>query len=242
VRYVTPLREGGSLPAVMEADDGDLYVVKFRGAGQGPRVLVAEWIVGEMARRLGFAVPDLVGVELDGALARTEPDPEIQDLLRASVGLNLGMRYLSAALTFDPVADPVDADLAARIVALDAWTVNVDRTARNPNLLWWREALWLIDHGAALYWHHAWDGSPPAAPARFARIRDHVLLARAAGRLRASALRLEDDVLREVVGAVPDDWLVSLPDPAAQRAGYVRWLSARRDLLAAELEEVDRAG
>jgi hypothetical protein len=244
VRYVTPLREGGSLPAVVEGDDGGLWVVKFRGAGQGPRALVAEWIVGEIGRRAGLAVPEIVGVELPAELARTEPDPEIQDLLRASVGLNLALRYLPGSLMFDPAADPVDGTLAARIVALDAWTVNVDRTARNPNLLWWQDGLWLIDHGAALYWQHAWQGDALLAPPRFARILDHVLLGRARGHLEAAAaaVALDDDALGAIVDSVPDDWLTPLPSapsPEAQRAVYAAWLRSRRDLLAADLGEVD---
>jgi hypothetical protein len=229
----------------MEGDDGALWVVKFRGAGQGPRALVAEWIVGELARAAGLAVPEQVGVDLDGALARTEPDPEIQDLLRGSVGLNLGLRYLPGALTFDPAADPLDAALAARIVALDALAVNVDRTPRNPNLLWWQGGLWLIDHGAALYWQHAWDGRTAPVPGRFTRIGDHVLLARAGGALPAAAAdlaaRLTDATVDGVVAGVPDDWLSPLPglrDPQPQRDAYAAWVGGRRDALAAELGEV----
>jgi hypothetical protein len=248
VRYVTPLREGGSLPAVVEADDGELWVVKFRGAGQGPRALVAEWIVGELGRGLGLAVPELAGIDLDPALARTEPDPEIQDLLRASAGLNLGLRYLPGALGFDPVADPVDVSLAARIVALDALTLNVDRTAKNPNLLWWQGGLWLIDHGAALYWHHGWDGGPLTPPPRFGRVGDHVLLSRGRSALphaaRELAGRLDDATIAAAVAEVPEAWLAPLPSlaaPEAQRSAYGAWLRARRDLLADDMAEVARA-
>jgi hypothetical protein len=249
VRYVTPLREGGSLPAVMEADDGQLWVVKFSGAGQGRRALVAEWIAGELARAAGLSVPEQIGVRLDPVLARTEPDPEIQDLLRASAGLNVGQRYLAGALAFDPAADPVEAPLAARIVALDALTLNVDRTGKNPNLLWWRDALWLIDHGASLYWHHGWDGRPVAPPARFARITDHVLLSHARPALARAgaevAAALDDATLAAVVADIPEDWLEplpGLPSAGAQREAYAAWLRGRRALLADELAEVTHAG
>ncbi|MCC6163259.1 MAG: aminotransferase class I and II, partial [Acidobacteria bacterium] len=177
-RYVTPLREGGSLPAIVEADDDGLYVLKFRGAGQGARALVAEVVAGELARAIGLPVPEIVLVELDADLARTEPDPEIQELIRASAGLNLALDYLPGSVTFDPVAERVDAVLASRIVWFDALTSNVDRTARNANLLMWHRRLWLIDHGACLYFHH---GTSPAdflarADDPFARIAEHVLL------------------------------------------------------------------
>ena len=163
-RYVTPLREGGSLPAIVEADDAGMYVLKFRGAGQGTKVLVAEIIVGELARAAGLAMPEIVFIELDPELARTEPDAEIQQLIRASAGLNLAFDYLPGSITFDPVADQPDARLASSIVWLDAFTSNVDRTARNANMLMWHRKLWLIDHGAALYFHHGWgDGTDRSA-------------------------------------------------------------------------------
>ena len=180
-RYVTPLREGGSLPGLVEADDDGLYVVKFRGAGQGPKALAAEIVAGELARGLGLPVPELVLVELDAEMARAEPDPEIQDLIRASAGLNLGVDFLPGALPYSP-ARPPEPDLAAAVVWLDALVENVDRTPRNPNLLLWHGNLWLIDHGAALYVHHG-AGDPLAVAARpFPAIRDHVLLG-AAGSL-----------------------------------------------------------
>src|SRR5215467_6547947 len=174
-RYVTPLREGGSLPAVVEADDDGLYVLKFRGAGQGRKALVAEIVVGELARALGFPVPELVLVELDPAIGRAEPDPEIQDLLLGSEGLNLGVDFLPAALPFSPAAGPAPAaGFAADVVWLDALVTNIDRTPQNPNLLEWHRRVWLIDHGAALYWHHAGGAPDPADP--FRAVRDHVLL------------------------------------------------------------------
>ena len=179
-RYVTPLREGGSLPGLVEADDDGLYVVKFRGAGQGPRALVAEWLAGELARAIGLAVPDLVAVDLDPALGAAEPDEEVHDLLAASAGLNLGMDFLPGALTFNPavtsVGDVIEPDTAADVVWLDAFVTNPDRTAVNPNLLVWHGRPWLIDHGAALYIHHTWRDPDAHARGAFERIADHVLL------------------------------------------------------------------
>jgi hypothetical protein len=224
-RYVTPLREGGSLPGLVEADDDGLYVLKFRGAGQGAKALVAELVVGELARSLDFRVPELVLLELDPVIGRAEPDPEIQDLLLASGGLNLGVDFLPGALPFNPAAgrDP-DADLAADVVWLDALVTNVDRSAQNPNLLWWHGALWLIDHGAALYFHH--DGTAPDGHERrpFERIREHVLLPYA-GSIEAADERLAPRVTRElleqIVQLVPDDWL------GDAREIYVEYLERR---------------
>ena len=223
-RYVTPLREGGSLPAIVEADDAGLYVLKFRGAGQGAKALVAELVAGEIARALGLPVPEIVFVSLDAELARTEPDPEIQELIRASVGLNLALDYLPGSVTFDPAIATPDADLASAIVWFDAFTSNVDRSARNTNMLLWHRKLWLIDHGAALYFHHAWDadGSDVAsrAVAPFERIRDHVLLPFAAALPEADArlaARLDDDLIGRIVAQIPDAWLVdpNAPDVAS---------------------------
>src|SRR5580658_310302 len=174
-RYVTPLREGGSLPAIAEADDGFLYVLKFRGAGQGVKALVAELIGGELARLLGLRVPEIVLASLDAAFGRTEPDEEIQDLLKASTGLNLGLHYLSGSIAFDPVVNKVDALVASQIVWLDCLLTNVDRTARNANMLVWNKELWLIDHGAALYFHHSWGNWEEQAPRPFLPVREHVL-------------------------------------------------------------------
>lgn len=233
-RYVTPLREGGSMPAVVEADDQGLYVLKFRGAGQGVKALLAELIAGGLARALNLPVPEIVLAELDPELARTEPDPEIQDLVRASAGLNVALDYLPGAVNFDPVADTIEADLASRIVWFDALVGNVDRTARNTNLLTWHRRPWLIDHGAALTFHHAWDGTvaDPAKP--FAPIRDHVLLP-SASRLAdvdaALAAQLSDPVLQAVLDTVPDDWLRGgagvLAEAATHRRAYVEYFRAR---------------
>jgi hypothetical protein len=234
-RYVTPLREGGSLPGIVEADDLGTYVCKFRGAGQGARVLVAEVIVAGLVRRLGLRTPDLVLLELDPEIARYEADEEVQDLLTASAGANLGIDFLPGAFGFDSATalDPVE---AASVVWLDAFTANVDRSWRNPNLLWWQGRLWLIDHGASLYFHHSWSGGI-GDPERFARqpwdAGDHVLGA-AVGKvadvdagLRA---RLTDAVLEEVVAAVPDVWLEPVPGaetPDDLRRAYAGFLAAR---------------
>ncbi|GLY04653.1 MULTISPECIES: HipA family kinase [Actinoplanes] len=208
-RYVTPLREGGSLPGVVEADDLGTYVVKFRGAGQGPKALVAEVISGELARRLELPVPELTRVELDPVVARAEPDEEVQELIKASAGNNLGMDFLPGSLGYDPNAHPVEAGLASRVLAFDAFVENVDRSWRNPNLLIWHGELWLIDHGATLYFHHNW---PRAANVvhRAYRWDDHVLkpyataLATEGPRLAA---RITPELLAEVVALVPEEWL-----------------------------------
>ena len=210
-RYVTPLREGGSLPALVEADDDGLYVLKFSGAGQGPKALVAEVVAGELGRALGLPVPELVLVELDPAIGRAEPDPEIQDLLLASGGTNLGVDFLPGALPFSPAAGPPpDPDLAAAVVWLDALVTNVDRTPQNPNLLWWHRRLWLIDHGAALYWHHAPDGPGADPEAPFAPIADHVLLPYASSVAEADARLaplVDGKLLERVVAEFPAVWL-----------------------------------
>lgn len=243
-RYVTPLREGGSLPALVEADDGFLYVVKFRGAGQGVKALIAELIVGEIARRLGLRIPELVFCQLDECFGRTEPDEEIQDLLRASTGRNLGLHYLSGSVTFDPIVTTIDARLASQIVWLDAFTLNVDRTARNTNLLMWHRALWLIDHGAALYVHHAGPGWEAPRPRPFPQIKNHVLLPQATELAAVDAdsrARLTPTDLRAIVAAVPDEWLLAAaPDStaAAQRAAYAQFLE---DRLAASFTFVQEA-
>ena len=239
-RYVTPLREGGSLPALVEADDDGLYVLKFRGAGQGRKALVAEVVAGELARALGFPVPELVLVELDPAIGRAEPDPEIQDLLLASAGTNLGVDFLPGALPFSPPAGPdPDADLAADVVWLDALVTNVDRTPQNPNLLWWHRRLWLIDHGAALYWHHASPHPVDHERGRFEAIRDHVLLPYASSICAADerlAPRATPELVEEVVAAVPSVWLDG-DDPGV----YVEYLSRRLEAPRAFVAEAEAA-
>lgn len=240
-RYVTPLREGGSLPAVIEADDDGLYVLKFRGAGQGAKALVAELVAGEIGRALGLPVPELVFVELDPELARTEPDPEIQDLIRASAGLNLGLDYLPGSVTFDPLALAPEPALASAIVWFDAYVSNLDRTARNTNMMVWHRRLWLIDHGAALYFHHQWDGAAAQPRSPFTLIREHVLLRAASALAKADATlapRLDEARLAAILQAVPDGWLA---EPATERAAYVRYLSERLAAPRAFVEEAIRA-
>jgi len=250
-RYVTPLREGGSLPGLVEADDDGLYVVKFRGAGQGPRALVAEWIAGELGRAIGLTVPDLVGIEVDAALGDAEPDEEIHDLVQASGGLNLGMDFLPGALAFNrAVASSgasIDPDFAADAVWLDALVTNPDRTVQNPNLLLWHGRLWLIDHGAALYIHHTWRDPDEHARRPFERIRDHVLLP-FAGSIEAAdgrhAGRIQAALLAELVDALPDAWLPG--DPVAggaddQRAAYVRYVMRRLEAPRSFVEGAERA-
>ncbi len=210
-RYVTPLREGGSLPAIVEADDDFLYVLKFRGAGQGIKALIAELIGGELARIIGLKVPEIVFANLDEAFGRTEPDEEIQDLLKASVGLNLGLHYLSGSVTFDPAVTTVEPQLASKIVWLDCLLNNVDRTSRNTNLLLWRKELWLIDHGAGLYFHHSWNNWAQQAARTFSHIKDHVLLSQANMLNEVDnemhAL-LTDEIFHSIAALIPDEWLL----------------------------------
>ncbi len=231
-RYVTPLREGGSMPAIAEADDGFLYVLKFRGAGQGHKALIAEIIGGELARALGLKVPELVFAQLDEAFGRTEPDEEIQDLLKASVGLNLALHYLSGAITYDPTVTKIDALLASKIVWLDCLLTNMDRTARNTNMLLWHKELWLIDHGASLYFHHSWQNWEEQAKRPFTLVKDHVLLP------QASELDVVDDAFKailtpqlvdSVLALIPDEWLNedTFETSAAQRAAYATFLNTR---------------
>jgi len=232
-RYVTPLREGGSLPAIIEADDDGLYVLKFRGAGQGTKALIAELIAGEIARAAGLLVPELVFVSLDPEIAKTEPDPEIQDLIRASGGVNLGLDYLPGSVMFDPVADKPDADLASRVVWLDAYVTNVDRTSRNANLLMWHRQLWLIDHGAALYFHHSWTEMDQRSKDPFPLIKEHILLpfvnALEAADQRMTTL-INEEVIKRIVELVPDDWMnenTPFSTTAENRQAYVEYLTRR---------------
>ncbi len=234
IRYVLPLREGGSLPAIVDADDGFSYVLKFRGAGQGVKALIAELIGGELARLLGLKAPELVFAQVDPAFGRTEPDEEIQDLLRFSEGLNLGLHFLSGALTYDPVATKLDPLLASKIVWLDALITNVDRTARNTNMLYWRNELWLIDHGAALYFHHAWDNWEAASGTRFPQIKDHVLLPQATELEQAHEFcinSLTPANIWAITELIPDEWLQAIEPETlsaeAKRNVYNRFLEQR---------------
>lgn len=232
-RYIAPLREGGSLPALAEADDGFKYVVKFRGAGHGAKALVAEMIGGEIARALGLRVPELVFLDIDEDFGRTEGDEEIQDLLKASQGLNLGLHFLSGSLTFDPVVNRVDEREASMIVWLDAFLTNVDRTARNTNMLVWNRELWLIDHGATLYFHHSWKDLERAPLTPFSYIKDHALLHNASLLEEVDSeakKRLTPELIDKIVDALPDEWLIhegSDETPDDIRAVYKNFLHAR---------------
>jgi len=247
-RYVVPLREGGSLPAIVEADDGFLYVLKFRGAGQGIKALIAELIGGEIARALGFKVPEIVFANVDEAFGRTEADEEIQDLLKFSVGTNLALHYLSGAISFDPTVTKIDAMLASQVVWLDCLITNVDRTARNTNMLTWYKELWLIDHGAALYFHHGWDNWQEQAARPFVQVKDHVLLP------WATELDLVDkmfrsiltpDRIQSIVDLVPAEWLeVDSPVLPAneKRKVYEQFLNTRLSISDIFVNEAKHAG
>lgn len=254
-RYVTPLKEGGSLPAVAEADDDFLYVLKFRGSGQGPKALIAELLGGEIARALGLRVPEIVFAQLDPAFGRTEPDPEIQDLLKASVGLNIALHYLSGSITFDPSILSIDPLTASRIVWLDCLITNVDRTSRNTNMLWWNKQLWLIDHGAALYFHHTWTDWRAKSVLPFTLVKDHVLLPWATELSAVDAefrALLTPGRLASIVSLIPSDWLspaeagfpdtdAGIPDYDAQRAAYTEFLTTRVAHSSNFVKEADHA-
>lgn len=233
MRYVTPLREGGSLPAIVEADDNQLYVLKFCGAGQGPKALIAELVAGELARLLDLPVPELVFAHLDPALGRSEGDPEIQDLIRFSAGLNLAFTYLPGAFAFDPLATRLDPEWASAVVWFDAYITNVDRTPRNTNILIWQQQPWLIDHGAALYFHHNWTNFLARSRSRFPQIKEHVLLP-FTNDLRAAdaelSARLTPAVIDQVVALIPGEWLGDEAAFAGQeehRAAYAAYLRRR---------------
>lgn len=233
IRYITPLREGGSMPAIIEADDDFLYVLKFSGAGQGTRALIAELIGGEIARALDLKVPELVFAHLEPDFGRAEPDEEIQDLLKFSVGLNLGVHYLSGAITYDPVVNSVDALLASQIVWLDCLLMNVDRTAKNTNMLMWHKELWLIDQGASLYFHHSWNRWEEQAIKPFTQIKDHVLLGQAA-ELTAVDARfrqiLDEEFIQRLVALIPEEWLgqeSAFHSTEEHRQAYARFLNER---------------
>jgi hypothetical protein len=232
-RYITPLREGGSLPAIAEADDYFMYVLKFRGAGQGVKALIADLLGAEIARSLGLKVPELVFAILDEAFGRSEPDEEIQDLLKASTGLNLGLHYLQGAITYDPNVTRPDPLLASKIVWLDCLIMNVDRTFRNTNMLMWKHELWLIDHGASFYFHNAWDGWEARAQQPFALVKDHVLLPQATMLDEADTIcraLLTPGLVGAIVELIPEEWLGGeevFPDRAAHRHAYAQFLNER---------------
>jgi len=253
-RYVTPLREGGSLPAIIEANDDGMYVLKFRGAGQGPKALIAELVAGEIARAAGLLVPEIAFVELDPDLARTEPDPEIQDLIRASAGLNLALDYLPGSVMYDPVAEKLDAELASMIVWFDAYVTNVDRTPRNTNMLMWHRRLWLIDHGAALYFHHTWTNYLERSRDAFPMIKDHVLLPSTSPlSLREIDSKMTERITSEIIAGtvelIPDAWLAAesptnnslFGSTAEHRNAYIEYLTRRLEPPHVFLEEAIRA-
>ncbi|MBF4491630.1 aminotransferase class I and II [Flavobacterium sp. MR2016-29] len=232
-RYITPLREGGSLPALAEADDDFKYVLKFKGAGHGVKALIAELVGGQIAKALKLQLPELVFANLDEAFGRTEADEEIQDLLQGSQGLNLALHFLSGAITFDPVVTTVDAKLASQIVWLDAYITNVDRTFKNTNMLIWHKELWLIDHGACLYFHHSWNNWEQHAKSPFALIKDHVLLPQASLLKEVDAAfkaLLTEEILEEIVNTIPQEWLQwedTDETPEALRNVYLQFLKTR---------------
>lgn len=247
-RYVTPLREGGSLPAIVEADDGFLYVLKFRGAGQGVKALIAELIGGEIARAIGLRVPEIVFANVDTAFGRTEPDEEIQDLLKASVGLNLALHYLSGSITFDPTVNTIEPKLASQIVWLDCLLTNMDRTVRNTNMLYWHKELWLIDHGASLYFHHNWQNWEEQALRPFVLIKDHVLLPQATQLELVDAeihTLLTNEHFRSIVNLIPEEWLItadSFETIARHREVYIQFLETRFAHSQIFLKEAQHAG
>ena len=247
-RYVLPLREGGSLPAIVEADDLGIYVTKFRGAGQGPLALVAELLAGEIGRALGLRVPELIFIHIDEVLGRNEPDYEIRQLLKASTGLNLALDYLPGSTMFDPAArDIVDAEEASLTVWFDAFTQNVDRTPRNANMLMWHRKLYLIDHGAALYFHHNWDTMAQKFDSPFTEIGEHVLLPWAAQIEAAGAIaqaKLTPEIFAEILAQIPDAWIETepnAPSAAEKRAGYHDFLVKRLNAAAIFEQEAIRA-
>jgi hypothetical protein len=247
-RYITPLREGGSLPAIIEADDNQFYVLKFRGAGQGTRALIAELVAGEIIRALGPAVPEIVFVELDSSLGNSERDPEIQHLIHSSAGINLALAYLPNALAFEPLlAPPPDAALASAIVWCDAYLMNVDRTSRNPNLLIWNKELWLIDHGAALYVHHTWTDYHTRSRSRFPQTRDHILLPFASMIAEMDAKfsnQLTAEFLQAIIALIPEPWLqedTRFISPDEHRSTYLSYLTNRLENPRAFVEEAIHA-
>ncbi|WP_405576252.1 HipA family kinase [Winogradskyella sp. Asnod2-B02-A] len=247
VKYITPLREGGSLPAIIEASDGFLYVLKFRGAGQGTKALIAEFIGGELARTIGLKVPELVFLNLDDSFSKTEPDEEIQDLLKFSVGLNLGLHYLSSSITFDPLVSVADAMTSSKIVLLDSIISNIDRTVKNTNLLNWNKELWVIDNGASFYFHHNWSTWKNHLTRTFPLIKDHVLLERASQLNEASQQitdTLNQDTIEDIVYKIPEDWLINESDsftPDQMRKAYIEYLNSRLSKIDTLVKEAEDA-
>lgn len=242
-QYIKPLREGGSLPAIVQADDGFLYVLKFRGAGQGTKALIAELIGGLLAQEIGLKVPELVFMNLDHSFSKTEPDEEIQDLLKFSVGLNLGLHFLSGAITYDPLVSYADSISASKVVLLDSIINNIDRTAKNTNLLNWNRELWLIDHGASLYFHHNWKTWKMHLPRTFPVIKDHVLLEKA-NDLEAASIEIKQSIdenkIKEIVSLIPDDWLIDETETmtaVTMRDAYEEFLNSKLNMIDSLVKE-----
>ena len=247
VQYIKPLREGGSMPAIVKADDDFLYVLKFRGAGQGKKALIAELLGGELARAIGLKIPELVFMNLDDTFSKTEPDEEIQDLLKFSVGLNLGLHFLSSAITYDPLVSKVDTLTASKVVLLDSLISNIDRTAKNTNLLDWNNALWVIDNGASFYFHHNWSTYENHLTRTFPLIKDHVLLDKATQFNVASKqiqAALTDEKITEIIALIPEEWLQNDTDdlsPPQMRAAYLEYLKAKLALIDSLVKEAEDA-
>ena len=247
VQYIKPLREGGSMPAIVKADDDFLYVLKFRGAGQGKKALIAELLGGELARAIGLKMPELVFMNLDDTFSKTEPDEEIQDLLKFSVGLNLGLHFLSSAITYDPLVSKIDALTASKVVVLDSIMSNIDRTAKNTNLLDWNNELWVIDNGASFYFHHNWRTYKNHLTRTFPLIKDHVLLDKATQLNEASKqiqTALTDEKITEIIALIPEEWLQNDTDdlsPAQMRAAYLEYLKAKLAMIDSLVKEAEDA-
>ncbi|WP_298487725.1 HipA family kinase [uncultured Maribacter sp.] len=247
VQYIKPLREGGSLPAIVKADDDFLYVLKFRGAGQGKKALIAELLGGEFARAIGLKVPELVFMNLEDSFSKTEPDEEIQDLLKFSVGLNLGLHYLSSAITYDPLVSNIDGTTASKVVLLDSIISNIDRTAKNTNLLHWNNELWIIDNGASFYFHHNWPQWENHLTRTFPLIKDHVLL-ECASNLQSVAKEIKHKInqekIEEIISLIPEEWLINETDsftPDQMRAAYISYINAKISMLDNLVKEAEDA-
>lgn len=247
VQYIKPLREGGSMPAIVKADDDFLYVLKFRGAGQGKKALIAELLGGELARAIGLKMPELVFMHLEDTFSQTEPDEEIQDLLKFSVGLNLGLHFLSSAITYDPLVSKINALTASKVVLLDSLISNIDRTAKNTNLLDWNNELWVIDNGASFYFHHNWSTYKNHLTRTFPMIKDHVLLNRATELEKASLniqKALTDDILKTIIDVIPEEWLQNETDtmtPDEMRVAYMEYMKAKLAMLPSLVKEAEDA-
>jgi hypothetical protein len=247
VQYIKPLREGGSLPAIVKADDDFLYVLKFRGAGQGKKALIAELIGGELARAVGLKIPELVFMNLDDSFSKTEPDEEIQDLLKFSVGLNLGLHFLSSAITFDPLVTTVDTKTASKVVLLDSMISNIDRTVKNTNLLHWNKELWIIDNGASFYFHHNWATWENHLTRTFPLVKDHVLLSQATALdevAKEIEIVLTKEKIVEIINIIPEDWLQHESDdlsPDEMRTSYVSYLQAKLAMIDSLVKEAENA-